>query len=218
MLLDANTGAGTLSADCKMNSSLLIPKEQIQYVDGEEIQNYQNIILTRRTMDYFLKVSQEFYSYKNNDEGENTLETIIIKNKVLGLIVGLGNVEDSVINKIEGSECYAIALVDGNVKFNASYTSEIADAFKNINYITEETELTLKDDVDDVKDIKCKFINFNMLTLQKQINEIVPLAEEQMSGDYYLMYFIGSRASLFDSWDNSYSAEYLIVKVDSVQN
>ena len=70
--------------------------------------------------------------------------------------------------------------------------------FGNIQYIVEETDVLLKDDSVDANDVVCKLKDFNLLTLSE--------------GKDYVMYLVGSNVSTFDSWFNSYSDQFLIVK------
>ncbi|MBQ9795506.1 MAG: hypothetical protein IJW36_00905, partial [Clostridia bacterium] len=61
----------------------------------------------------------------------------------------------------------------------------------------KEENVVLKDESDDINDIKFTFENVNVLDID--INQA------------YVIYLIGAVANSFDSWSN-YSNEYLLVK------
>ena len=206
MLINATTGAGTISAECKTNNSYLIPNKVVEYLEnGDSIRNYENVSLSMKTLEYLVNASKEFYSYKTSDEPNPTFNMLIIKNKVLGLVVGLGY-EDSVVEKIEEYDSsnqnvisfkYAISLVeDGDLNYIV-FNPNNQDL--SVEYHDVYADVVLKDVEGEENDVKHTFTDVNVLTIS--------------AGNNYIMYLTGYQVKAFDSWYNEYSNEFVIIKM-----
>lgn len=100
ILLTASVGSGALSGECKLNKNL-IPFQSVQYVkDGTEIKHLRNVSISRGAFNYMVENSKKYYSYRKVDGGAGSLEAIMVKGRVLGLVAGLS--------------CKDVILKDGN--------------------------------------------------------------------------------------------------------
>ncbi len=197
MLINATTGAGTISAECKVNNSMLIPQSMVEYKDGNDvIKNYENVAITEQTMKYFLKSLTDFYAYQTPKEGEDAdLSTMTKKIKVLGLIVGLSYEEKEIkehVVDINDDGSYNIYKDDVEKTFVFNSTKGTSCV------LVANEEIVLKDEVDDALDLKVEMKNFVKLTMSE--------------GGNYVAYLVGANVTSFDSWYNSYSGQYIVVQ------
>ncbi len=189
MMIDTTTGTGSISAECKINEKL-IPKSQVTYSNNEvAIDNFKNVSISLNSFNKFIENSKLAYSYKNDENNNNNkLNLIIVKQKVLGLVVGL-SYDNNIVSKT--SNKYNINLGSEKITFNASSVNnkiEFKDKLENV--VLQNS--TKPEDV-----VKFSFDNVNILNYNVK--------------EPTLLYLVGATTNSFDSWGN-YSNEYLLLK------
>lgn len=89
-----NTGAGGL-IDAE-NVTLIVPSSEVSY--GTGINNYNNLILSERTLDYFIENSHKFYSYREVTTivgAETKTEMMQYKYRAFGLFAGMSDIDNN---------------------------------------------------------------------------------------------------------------------------
>ena len=200
MLINATTGSGTIAAECKVNNTVLIPQTTVKYqeqVDGVlvAINNYENVAITKSTMEYFVNISKNFYSYQAPKEGEElTLSSLTNKIRVLGLVVGLSYEEKGIKEVVMTTDAgnYSINMTGEIVTFNSTEAT-------NSMFVDNKEEVVLRDETDDALDIKLEMEDFVRLLISE--------------GKDYILYLVGANVTTFDSWYNTYSDQYIVVRM-----
>ena len=196
MLVNVTTGAGSIAAECKRNNTQLIPKEQVKYFEGsDEIINYENVILTKETLDYMIQASKKFYTYKNIEGGNTNLAEITVKNKVLGLIVGLSykNLADDL----------TISFDDiGNIIFNFTNTEEFENKIEQRTLTDGQNDdgtdrgIILRKGLEEKDNVRLIMVDVRVVDFDVEIPTV--------------LYLTGSIVNSFDSWSSSYSEDYVV--------
>jgi len=122
-IFNNNTGAGGL-IDAE-NVELIVPNREVSY--GTSINNYTNLTLSERTLDYFIENIHKFYSYREVTKtvGDTTeTEMVQYKYRAFGLFAGMSDIETSKINNVYYVE-------DGSVVLNGT-TNSIVNKAVNI--------------------------------------------------------------------------------------
>lgn len=190
MLTDITSGYGSLSYECKANSSNLIPNDRVKYFAGtNEINNYENMTITKYTFDYVIDASKEFYTYENSKEGNDTLNVITRKTKVLGLIVGLSY-------ETVGSNFEIAFDADQNMIINSTNNSLQDKIVSGKLEEAPDVGVILKQGKTQADDIRFVFDDVRTVYYETELSTV--------------MYLTGAVVSSFDSWASTYSNDYVV--------
>lgn len=195
-----STGTGAISTECKSNKNLF-PTKQVEYtLNGDVVNNFENIAISGNTFNKMVEASKSFYTYQNlQEEGAvaTSLKEITKRNKVLGVVIGISYTETEII-KVQDNK-YSLEFIsdevtNGKVIFNQSTFNS------SLTFATGEDvkDIILKDD--DVEENKIKFTfasGVNVLTTNREVPCV--------------MYLMGAIAPSFDAW-TSYSDTYILLK------
>lgn len=203
MLVEASSGAGTLSVYSKTEARNLIPATTVEYLeDGEPINNYENIIFSKETFDNMILSTKEYYSYKTSNSPSPEFNEMIVNAKVFGLIVGLGYKE---VGFTDAGACNASIIVEGNdviinkPEVGALVTERLYEVDKDTN---EEIGVVIQDAND--TQIRYIFENVRVYCPYAVANDTQPHVAK-------ILYLTGAKVSTFDSWYKAYSEDFIII-------
>ena len=212
ILVNATTGAGTLSSSCKADNRYLVPTKQVEYIDVElgetgdepDIGPYNNLSLSQATWDYLLKTSNEYYSYQQKEES-SSFDEIVIKKKVLGVIVGLGYKAFGTDYQLDVDTANKVvtfaSVTDGEIKIVTAGADEVI-------------EVVLQKETLESNEIKFNFMEIRAVAYtistpssgsENKDETVVPVDIARV------MYLTGAISQAFDSWNNKYSDDFIIV-------
>ena len=200
------SGNGALYSECKNNK--VIPSAYIQYKQNSvNIENYADLTLGKKTLDYMIENSKFYYTYQNSKTATE-LKDITIENKVLGLVVALdyltysNDIEysDYIVKKTDGKFNIHYNKQDGYIKFNPTdtnnYPLNIGTIANNVG--TGEFDAKLKLGITSEDDI---VYGFNP-------NNVVEGKNLELDK---VMYIVGVQGvSMYNTWNNEYSEQYVL--------
>ena len=232
-IFNKNTGAGGL-IDAE-NVELIVPNSEVSY--GTSINNYTNLTLSERTLDYFIENIHKFYSYREVTKtvGDTTeTEMMQYKYRAFGLFAGMSDIETSKINNVyyveDGSvvlngtinsiENKAVNIEPDNsvekVKFageDGAYWMNSQGGFEKLQiaYFEDDEkyyQYTLDGDGNKVKDTSKEWTE-RVKTIAKAT---IKSADKDVTLDYLsTIYITGVSVKNFDSWDKSSFTDDFIV-------
>lgn len=213
-MLTMPSGTGAFAAENKanvnnQNISNVIPNGYVKYFDmaEQEIQNLSNVSISESTFNNMLENASKCYIYKNLEveESDEDLANFIVRNRVLGVVVGITFVQrdadgneiqpplieqvTSINPKTDVEEIrWAMEKVGNSYKFNTGNST--------LGYELER-DFVLIDNPEPSVDAVYKFKNFNIVY---DTNYEIP----------QIMYLIGAKATSMNSW-KEYSECYILV-------
>ncbi len=126
--ISRTSGAGAIETDCKV----ALPGDNLSYTDDNQtIDRISNVSLSINSVNYWLNNMRYFYTYTND---QNSFDEAVRASRVLGLLVGLSNAENSNYRvslnsnylKFEGSQNDTyIGLVERALLFNGNEEYDI---------------------------------------------------------------------------------------------
>ncbi len=192
-----SSGGGSLTIECKSNLNSILPETRVAY----GIDHLSNVSLSGKTLNFMINNSNRFYSY--HTEGETpSLSDVTIKNKVLGMVVGL-SCDQYIINVVDNK--MMINVEKTKITFNAETSAGIAERKLNDAATTDDDAgfiFLLKEGLTVDKNVTAMVESDNTIDLEDVSTQ---------NGLVYVMYVVGSTVNSFDSW-LSYSKEYVIIK------
>lgn len=104
-LINRSSGAGAIESKTRV----AVPEDELTYLEnGNNLDRISNVSITKDTLTYWLENMKYFYSYNIILEQE-TFDDAVRATRVLGLLTGLSNAENSV---------YKVSYDDENITFN----------------------------------------------------------------------------------------------------
>lgn len=179
----------SLDDECFLNENL-ITNGVVKYFNynGQEIKNYQNLSISIDTIKYLLENINKFYGYKN----AKNLNASIIGKKVYGLVAGLTNVSNNIVN-------YGL---------NKDKTSFLVNN-SNIEVIPEIGTFDVKVEGGRLLPSSAVESNFNIgfVNIIKEAN-ILP---NDYKNNVFVTYIIGSNVTVMDVWSTSVYGKDVLV-------
>ena len=227
-IFNNNTGAGGLND--ASNVGLIVPSSEVSY--GSEIVNYNNLILSERTLDYFIENIHKFYSYKEITKtvGSSTqTEMMQYKYRAFGLFAGMSDIDNVATNNFD-SKIYKVEYNTANKKIVLN-SSDFID--NNSNGIDDNMEDNMKpiniEPDNSVEKIKFVQDNDNSYALNadgsfsekgvkatENVRTIPKATIKSADKDVTLehlttIYITGVSVKHFDSWDKSSFTDDFVV-------
>lgn len=197
ILVNALGGEGSLSDDCISNTYLIPSQKVVYYVGGVRVVDLKDVSISVETAKFMIDNQKQYFTYrKPNDPTSYSLNDIIIKGNVAGLVAGL-NYETNIVSKED--KTYKVNVGDSKIIFNSDTPVRISYEENDPSTVDDDSEFNIllmkAEETDD--NVYYLFDNFNEINLGYD--------------DYQLVHLVGAYVTVFDSWQN-YSDEYILVK------